>query len=59
MTGNGKPCKIYFKKPFPQNVLAFIDLFLLILYLLFHLLRLHVTSCVFNMYRRSHYRRCS
>ena len=45
MTGNGKLCKIYLKKPFPQNVLAFIDLFLLIsLYLLFHLLRFHVAS---------------
>ena len=28
MTGNEKLCKIYFKKQFFQNVLAFIDLFL-------------------------------
>ena len=27
MTGNGKLCKIYFKRLFLQNVLAFIDLF--------------------------------
>ena len=27
MTGNGKLCKIYFKRLFFQNVLAFIDLF--------------------------------
>ena len=28
MTGNEKLCKIYFKKLFFQNVLAFIDLFI-------------------------------
>ena len=46
MTGNGKLCKIYFKRLFLQNVLAFIDLFYWYHYILFHLLRLYVTPCV-------------
>ena len=58
VTGNEKFCKIHFKKLFFHNALAFIDLFYGYHYLLFHLLRLHVTSCVYNMYRSSH-QRCS
>ena len=56
VTGNKKQCKIYLQKLFFQIVLVFIDLFyryfmyfLQILHLpLFHLLRFHVASCVYN-----------
>ena len=54
VTGNENLCKIYLKKQFFQNVLVFIDLFFYrSLSLLSHLLRLYVTSCVYNMYTNS------
>ena len=58
MTGNEKLCKIYFKKLFFQNVLAFIDLFYRYHYIRYFFYSDCMWRRVYNIYRTSH-RKCS